>query len=103
VVSLDGSAPPNILDEAAAIGDSGGTPLAVADGNRVLGLIHLKDVVTRPGRAARSAKCITAAAPVLQIALPGSQHIQIFPGVGVDMLFAITLGCDEPGEEQRRR
>ncbi|HET6146337.1 MAG TPA: potassium-transporting ATPase subunit KdpB [Polyangia bacterium] len=27
------------------IGDSGGTPLAVADGARVLGVIHLKDVV----------------------------------------------------------
>jgi K+-transporting ATPase ATPase B chain len=27
------------------IGDSGGTPLAVADGARVLGIIHLKDVV----------------------------------------------------------
>jgi K+-transporting ATPase ATPase B chain len=27
------------------ISDTGGTPLAVADGNRVLGIIHLKDVV----------------------------------------------------------
>jgi K+-transporting ATPase ATPase B chain len=27
------------------IADSGGTPLAVSDGNRVLGIIHLKDVV----------------------------------------------------------
>ena len=27
------------------IGDSGGTPLAVSDGNRILGVIHLKDVV----------------------------------------------------------
>jgi potassium-transporting ATPase ATP-binding subunit len=33
--------------EAAAgrIGDSGGTPLAVSDGARVLGIVHLKDVV----------------------------------------------------------
>jgi K+-transporting ATPase ATPase B chain len=28
-----------------AISDTGGTPLAVADGNRILGVIHLKDVV----------------------------------------------------------
>jgi K+-transporting ATPase ATPase B chain len=27
------------------IGDSGGTPLAVADGKRLLGIIHLKDIV----------------------------------------------------------
>ncbi len=27
------------------IGDSGGTPLAVSDGSRVLGIVHLKDVV----------------------------------------------------------
>ncbi len=27
------------------IGDSGGTPLAVAEGNRLLGIIHLKDIV----------------------------------------------------------
>ena len=30
---------------AGGIGDEGGTPLAVADGYRVLGIIHLKDVV----------------------------------------------------------
>ena len=30
---------------AARIGDSGGTPLAVSDGARVLGIVHLKDVV----------------------------------------------------------
>lgn len=34
------------LDEVSkAISDSGGTPLAVSDGNRVLGVIHLKDMV----------------------------------------------------------
>ena len=27
------------------IADTGGTPLAVSDGNRILGVIHLKDVV----------------------------------------------------------
>ena len=31
--------------KAARIGDSGGTPLAVSDGARVLGIVHLKDVV----------------------------------------------------------
>jgi K+-transporting ATPase ATPase B chain len=30
---------------AAAIGDTGGTPLAVSDGSRILGVIHLEDVV----------------------------------------------------------
>ena len=37
---------PAQLDSIAGkIADEGGTPLAVADGNRVLGVIHLKDVV----------------------------------------------------------
>ncbi|HEY1552884.1 MAG TPA: potassium-transporting ATPase subunit KdpB [Kofleriaceae bacterium] len=37
---------PDDVDEAAKkIGDTGGTPLAVSDGNRVLGVIHLKDIV----------------------------------------------------------
>ena len=34
------------------IANRGGTPLAVADGNRVLGVIHLKDVV-KPGMSER--------------------------------------------------
>src|SRR5206468_1330135 len=34
------------------ISNSGGTPLVVAEGDRVLGVIHLKDVV-KPGMAAR--------------------------------------------------
>ena len=37
------------------IGDPGGTPLAVADGTRVLGVIHLKDVV-KGGIAERFAR-----------------------------------------------
>jgi potassium-transporting ATPase ATP-binding subunit len=36
---------PEVIAAANRIGDLGGTPLAVADGPRVLGLIHLKDVV----------------------------------------------------------
>jgi potassium-transporting ATPase ATP-binding subunit len=40
-----GTVPDEVQLAAARIGDSGGTPLAVADGARVLGLIHLKDVV----------------------------------------------------------
>ena len=45
VVALGGSMPARLEAEAARIGDSGGTPLAVSDGATVLGLIHLKDVV----------------------------------------------------------
>jgi len=45
VVSLGGQSSPEIVEAAAKIGDTGGTPLAVSDGNRVLGLIHLKDIV----------------------------------------------------------
>jgi K+-transporting ATPase ATPase B chain len=37
------------------IGDSGGTPLAVADGKRLLGVIHLKDIV-KQGIAERFAR-----------------------------------------------
>jgi len=41
-----GGRPPEALQAVAGrIGDSGGTPLAVSDGPRVLGLVHLKDVV----------------------------------------------------------
>ena len=45
VAALGGSMPSRLEAEAARIGDSGGTPLAVSDGATVLGLIHLKDVV----------------------------------------------------------
>jgi K+-transporting ATPase ATPase B chain len=45
-VSSQGGAVPAQLDEIAGrIGDSGGTPLAVCEGKRVLGIVHLKDVV----------------------------------------------------------
>jgi len=45
-VAKKGGAVPAQLDEIAhRIGDSGGTPLAVSDGKRVLGIVHLKDVV----------------------------------------------------------
>ena len=40
-----GGMPDDVRDAAGKIGDSGGTPLAVSDGTRVLGLVHLKDVV----------------------------------------------------------
>lgn len=40
-----GTVPEELQRAAARIGDAGGTPLAVAEGARVLGLIHLKDVV----------------------------------------------------------
>jgi K+-transporting ATPase ATPase B chain len=45
IESLRGHAPDRIQQEAHRIADAGGTPLAVADGNRMLGLIELKDVV----------------------------------------------------------
>ncbi len=45
VKSLGGSPPAEVETVAHRIGDSGGTPLAVSEGNRVLGVIHLKDVV----------------------------------------------------------
>ncbi|WP_375742570.1 potassium-transporting ATPase subunit KdpB [Corallococcus interemptor] len=45
-VQAQGGTVPEALTQAAGrIGDAGGTPLAVADGGRVLGIIHLKDVV----------------------------------------------------------
>ncbi|MDC0712064.1 potassium-transporting ATPase subunit KdpB [Stigmatella sp. ncwal1] len=40
-----GTVPPELEQASARIGDAGGTPLAVAEGARVLGIIHLKDVV----------------------------------------------------------
>src|SRR5262249_11836844 len=40
-----GVVPAEARNVANRIGDQGGTPLAVADGNRVLGVIELKDVV----------------------------------------------------------
>jgi potassium-transporting ATPase ATP-binding subunit len=45
VESLGGVVPAEARSVANRIGDQGGTPLAVADGNRVLGIIELKDVV----------------------------------------------------------
>jgi K+-transporting ATPase ATPase B chain len=55
VESLRGHAPDRMRQEAARIADAGGTPLAVADGNRVLGIIELKDVV-KSGIAERFAR-----------------------------------------------
>lgn len=42
---LAGKLPEKIAAEAKRISSSGGTPLAVSDGQKVLGLIHLKDIV----------------------------------------------------------
>ncbi|HXN40587.1 MAG TPA: potassium-transporting ATPase subunit KdpB, partial [Myxococcaceae bacterium] len=42
---LGGQISPKLDEVSQAISDSGGTPLAVSDGNRLLGVIHLKDVV----------------------------------------------------------
>jgi potassium-transporting ATPase ATP-binding subunit len=45
VAALGGAMPADVQTVAAGIADSGGTPLAVSDGGRVLGVVHLKDVV----------------------------------------------------------
>jgi K+-transporting ATPase ATPase B chain len=45
VAAHAGGMPDNAREAAGKIGDSGGTPLAVSDGKRVLGIVHLKDIV----------------------------------------------------------
>ncbi|MBJ6760616.1 potassium-transporting ATPase subunit KdpB [Myxococcaceae bacterium JPH2] len=45
VQAQGGQVPPELAQAAGRIGDAGGTPLAVSDGSRVLGIVHLKDVV----------------------------------------------------------
>jgi K+-transporting ATPase ATPase B chain len=45
VQSLGGVIPEELGSVVDAIGDAGGTPLAVSQGNRVLGVIHLKDII----------------------------------------------------------
>jgi potassium-transporting ATPase ATP-binding subunit len=45
VAAQGGSLPAPVEQAAATIARSGGTPLAVSDGARVLGLVHLKDIV----------------------------------------------------------
>ncbi|BDG04155.1 potassium-transporting ATPase subunit KdpB [Anaeromyxobacter oryzae] len=45
VQALGGRVPEELHQVSHRIGDTGGTPLAVCDGPRVLGVVHLKDVV----------------------------------------------------------
>ncbi|MDD5594317.1 MAG: potassium-transporting ATPase subunit KdpB, partial [Candidatus Margulisbacteria bacterium] len=45
VESRGGIFPANLEAEVRKVSSSGGTPLAVSDGNQILGLIHLKDIV----------------------------------------------------------
>jgi len=45
VKEQDGRVPPDLIELSDRIGRNGGTPLAVTDGSRMLGIIHLKDVV----------------------------------------------------------
>jgi potassium-transporting ATPase ATP-binding subunit len=45
VATLGGRVPREVEDAVTAIARSGGTPLAVSDGPRVLGVVHLKDIV----------------------------------------------------------
>ncbi|HEY7955021.1 MAG: potassium-transporting ATPase subunit KdpB [Polyangia bacterium] len=55
VAALGGSAPEEAAAIAQRIGDEGGTPLAVSEGARVLGIVELKDVV-KSGIAERFAR-----------------------------------------------
>jgi len=49
VIRLTGQTPPGALaGQVDAIARSGGTPLLVAEGNQILGVVHLKDIV-KPG------------------------------------------------------
>jgi K+-transporting ATPase ATPase B chain len=52
VEARGGTTPPELTEHVHAISTSGGTPLVVADGDRVLGIVHLKDVV-KPGMRER--------------------------------------------------
>jgi K+-transporting ATPase ATPase B chain len=45
VQTLGGAFPPDVRAQVETIAKGGGTPLAVAEGARVLGVIHLKDIV----------------------------------------------------------
>src|SRR6202171_914828 len=45
VKEAGGKVPQALLDTSDGISRSGGTPLAVSDGSRVLGVVHLKDIV----------------------------------------------------------
>src|SRR6185295_2203920 len=45
VAALGGSFPADVRTKVETIGRSGGTPLVVAEGPQVLGVIHLKDIV----------------------------------------------------------
>jgi len=45
VKEAGGSVPPSVSEIANRISRSGGTPLAVADGRKLLGIVHLKDIV----------------------------------------------------------
>ena len=55
VIEQGGSVPPDLDSMVEGIARSGGTPLAVAEGSQVLGVIHLKDVV-KQGMAERFAE-----------------------------------------------
>ncbi|HEY7370902.1 MAG TPA: potassium-transporting ATPase subunit KdpB [Polyangia bacterium] len=55
VRALGGAVPEELRAVADRIGDGGGTPLAVSDGARVLGIVHLKDIV-KTGIAERFAR-----------------------------------------------
>ncbi len=55
VTDLGGQVPPDLAPAVERIASSGGTPLVVADGRDILGVIHLKDTV-KPGIAAKFAE-----------------------------------------------
>ncbi len=45
VTEQGGQVPPRLQELSEGVSRTGGTPLAVADGNRALGVVHLKDIV----------------------------------------------------------
>jgi K+-transporting ATPase ATPase B chain len=50
--SIGADLPPEVNEAATRVSSRGGTPLVVTDGDRVLGVVHLKDIV-KPGLADR--------------------------------------------------
>ena len=81
-----GTAPPELKEAAERISRQGGTPLAVADGRRALGVIHLKDIV-KGGMKERLARLrlmgirtvmITGDNPLTAAAIAGEAGVDTF-------------------------
>ena len=73
------------------ISTTGGTPLAVADGTRVLGVIHLKDTV-KEGMAERFDELIAVVRHQKPVGWPRRRNWSLH-----------TAGCDEAGQGRGTR